>query len=198
MLEVDLVLMIRGELVGLGPMRRELAGTYYRWVNDLRVIRTLAMPNRPMSLEAETAWLDGALPGGTSATMFTIYELATLRPIGNTGLEEIDLENGTAEFGIMIGEPDAWGKGFGTEATRLMLGYAFDVLGLHNVQLQVYANNLRAVRAYERAGFQRIGARRAARRIGRERCDVIYMDAVVDDHAPGALHAVMHPEHLQP
>jgi diamine N-acetyltransferase len=186
------ILMIRGDLVGLGPLRRDLATTYQRWMNELRVTRTLAQSRRPMTFEQELQWLEGALISGDAT--FTIYELATLRPIGNAGLHDIHTVNGTAEFGIVIGEPDAWGKGYGTEATRLMLGYAFDVLGLYNVRLSVYANNERAVRAYERAGFRRVGVLRGAQRIGRERCDEIIMDAVVDDFGPSPLHAVMHPE----
>jgi RimJ/RimL family protein N-acetyltransferase len=120
-----------------------------------------------------------------------------LHAIGNTNLFNVDLHNGTADFGILIGEPDAWGKGYGTEATRLMLDYAFDVLGLHNVQLQVYSNNERAVRAYQRAGFRRVGVRRAARKLGRERHDVIYMDAVASEHPHSHLYEVMHPEQSQ-
>jgi RimJ/RimL family protein N-acetyltransferase len=188
----DPILMIRGELVGLGPLRRDLATTYQRWMNELRVTRTLAQTRRPMTFEQELGWLEGALVSGDA--VFTIYEIDTMRPIGNAGLHDIHSVNGTAEFGIVIGEPDTWGKGYGTEATRLILGYAFDVLGLYNVRLSVYANNERAVRAYERAGFKRAGLLRGAQRIGRERCDEIIMDAIADDFPPSALHGIMHPE----
>ena len=70
----------------------------------------------------------------------------------------------------------------GTEATRLMLGYAFDVLGLHNVQLTVHASNPGALRAYERAGFT--AHRRATRRVSSSAGGAttrIYMDAIADD-----------------
>jgi RimJ/RimL family protein N-acetyltransferase len=194
------ILMIRGELIGLGPIRRDLAPTYQRWLNELRAIRTLGVLPRPMTYAGELSWVEQALTG--KDVIFTIYVLPAadaspddqLRAIGNTSLIDIDFHNGTAEFGILIGEPDVWGKGYGTEATRLMLSYAFDVLGLYNVQLQVFANNRRAVRAYERAGFQRVGARRGAKRIGRERCDIIVMDAIADEYPRSHLHGIMHPE----
>lgn len=185
------ILMIRGESIGLGPLRRELASTYQRWMNDLAVIRTLAQPRRPVTLDAEYGWLNGALTSGDAT--FTIFELDTLRPIGNTGLHDIHATNGTCEFGIVIGERDAWGKGYGTEATRLMLAYAFDVLGLYNVKLAVYANNVRAIRTYERVGFKHVGRIRGAQRIGRERIDEIIMDAVADDFPPSELHQILHP-----
>jgi diamine N-acetyltransferase len=188
----DPILVIRGDLVGLGPLRRDLATTYQRWMNELRVTRTLAQSRRPMTFEMEMGWLEGALTSDDA--VFTLYELSTMRPIGNGGLHDIHIANGTAEFGIAIGEPDVWGKGYGTEATRLILAYAFDVLGLYNVRLSVYANNQRAVRAYERAGFKMVGALRGWQRIGRERCDEIIMDAVADDFPPSHLHAIMHPE----
>jgi RimJ/RimL family protein N-acetyltransferase len=106
----------------------------------------------------------------------------------------VDRHHGTADFALVIGEPDAWGRGYGTEATRLTLAYAFDVLGLYNVYLVVYANNARGIRAYERAGFKRIGVRRGAHKLGRRRYDEIHMDAVADDFPPSHLHALLHPD----
>ncbi|MDQ4044305.1 MAG: GNAT family N-acetyltransferase [Chloroflexota bacterium] len=188
----EIIVIVQGQLVGLGPLRRDLSPVYQRWVNDVRVHRTLALPGLPISLEAEMDWLDGALKSRDA--IFTIYELATMRPIGNTGLHAIDHADGTAEFGIVIGEPDVWGKGYGTESTRLLLGYGFDVLGLHHIRLEVYANNERAWRAYERAGFRRAGVLRQAKRIGRERFDVILMDVLADQFPHSHLHEMMHPK----
>lgn len=181
------LLIITGEKIGLGPLRKDLIDSYQRWINDLRVNRTLALPGMPMTREAEQQWLDRVLTDSTGA-YFTIYELESKRPIGNTSLENINTADGTAEFGIVIGEPDTWGKGYGTETSRLMLGYGFDVLGLHNIMLQVYAHNQRGVRAYERAGFRTVGVRRGAKVAGRVRYDVILMDATADDVEPSSLH----------
>lgn len=190
MSEGEPILMLRGERVGLGPIRRDLLETYQRWFNDLRVTRTLGVPMMPMTREAESDWLENALASRSDAA-FTIYELATMRPIGNTGLHGINYEHGTATFGIVIGEPDAWNQGFGTETTRLVLQYGFDALGLHNIILEVYSNNPGGIRAYERAGFRRIGVRRAARVRGRTRADVILMDAIVDDFEPSEIHSLV-------
>jgi RimJ/RimL family protein N-acetyltransferase len=186
----DIIVALRGETIALGPLRRDLAPLYQRWMNDLVVTRTLQDAALPVSLEAQCQWLDTRLTSREPA--FTIYELATWRPIGTTDLYDINLEHGVASFGLLIGAVDLWGRGFGTEATRLMLGYAFDVLGLHNVQLSVHASNPGALRAYERAGFRRIGARRGAIKLGRRRYDLIYMDAVADDFPPSQLHEQLH------
>lgn len=182
-------MIIRGEKVGLGPMRADLLETYARWVNELRVTRTLGLPSLPMTIEREREWLNGTLTSSDPA--FTIYELASMQPIGNTGLHDVDHSSGTATFGILIGEIEAWGHGFGTESARLMLNYGFDVLGLHNIDLEVFEHNHGGIKAYERAGFKRIGARRGARKVGRHRFDVVYMDATADDIEPSHLHRIM-------
>lgn len=183
------LLTIRGEKVGLGPIRKDLAETYARWINDLRVNRTLGVASAPMTIEAEHEWLNSALT--SKEPIFTIYELVTMRPVGNTELHDVDHSSGTASFGLVIGEVDDWGKGYGTEATRLMLNYGFDVLGLHNIDLFVFSHNPGAIRAYERAGFKQIGVRRGARKVGRERYDVVYMDALADEIEPSYLHRLM-------
>jgi RimJ/RimL family protein N-acetyltransferase len=186
-------IIVRGDKVGLGPIRSDLIPTYQRWLNTLEVTRTLATPSHPMTLERERQWFESAATERAGLT-FTIYELLTLRPIGNTGFHVVDHVNDCAEFGILLGETDVWGRGYGTEATQLMLHYAFDVLGVHNVFLETYASNPGAIRAYEKAGFKRIGIRRGAKVVGRMRYDVLYMDAVASDFEPSQLHNVFNPE----
>lgn len=184
------LIQIRGERVGLGPLRSDLLETYLRWVNDLSVSRTLALPSRPHTVEMQQRWLEGALVNQDDV-IYTIYLLDTMRPIGNIGLHDIDHGSATADFGILIGEVDTWGKGYGTEATKLILGYGFDVLGLHNIQLECYGNNPAGVKVYERAGFKHVGVRRGAKRIGRERVDIIVMDILASEVEPANLHDLM-------
>ncbi len=170
------VLNIIGEKVALGPLRRDLVPLYTKWINDFEVTRTLSYGFRPTTPEAEEDWYERASQAGSA--VFTIYERATLRPIGNTDIGEIDYRHGSALFGLMIGEKDCWGKGYGTEATTLMLGYAFTVLGLHSVMLWVYSFNERGIRAYRRAGFRESGRRREAVRLGGRWYDMVLMDCL--------------------
>lgn len=65
-------------------------------------------------------------------------------------------------FGIVIGEKDCWGKGYGTEVTRLMVWHGFQNLNLNRIWLNVYDFNPRGIRAYEKAGFKKEGALRQA------------------------------------
>jgi RimJ/RimL family protein N-acetyltransferase len=171
------VLNLEGELVALGPLRRDLLPVYQRWINNLGTMRTLDLPPYPMTMEKEQDWYDRQ-SRAESDVPFTIYERETLRPIGNTGLHEVNYRDRTASFGIMIGEPECRGKGYGTETTRLMLDYAFTALGLHNVMLVVFEFNGAGIRAYEKAGFKEIGRRRECRLVGGMMWDEVQMDCL--------------------
>ncbi|MER3406714.1 MAG: N-acetyltransferase [Chloroflexota bacterium] len=184
------ILNVIGEKVALGPLRRDLLPLYLKWINDFEVTRSLAAGMRPMTWEAEEEWY-ARISKSERDVAFTIYERATLRPIGNTGLHRIDDRHRTAEFGIMIGEKDYWGKGYGTETTALMLEYGFLALGLHNIMLRVYSFNERAVRAYTRAGFRVMGRQREAYRLGGRAYDVIYMDCLATEFQSRVLHRLI-------
>ncbi|HEX5502485.1 MAG TPA: GNAT family protein [Thermomicrobiales bacterium] len=171
---------IVGERVALGPLRRDLLPTYQRWINDFRVMRTRARPPRPATLEAQQAEYD-YLAASDTRHFFTIYERATWRPIGGTGLQEIDERARSAWFAISIAEPDCRGRGYGTEATRLMLAYAFTTLGLHSVALTVYEFNLAGRRAYQKAGFRECGRRRQCRWLGGRLWDEISMECLASE-----------------
>ncbi len=179
--DAEPILNITGQKVALGPHRRDLLPTYQRWINDFEVRVHLGGRVGPMPLEAEESWYDSVSKSPGDNVHFTIYELETLRPIGTTALHGVDHFHRTAEFGIMIGEKDCWGRGCGTEVTRLMLRYGFQNLGLHNIMLRVFSTNPRAQRAYLRAGYTEIGRRRECLRIGGAACDEILMECLATD-----------------
>jgi diamine N-acetyltransferase len=137
-------------------------------------------------------------PRSDDELAFVVYERATRRPIGLTGLRHINHVHRTAEFGIGIGEPDCRGKGYGTEATRLVLDYAFTLLGLHNVWLRVFAYNEWAIRAYRRAGFKELGRRREAHRVGGRAYDEVLMDCLATELSGSVLERLVPPSPAGP
>jgi RimJ/RimL family protein N-acetyltransferase len=154
-----------------------------RWANDFAVLRTFDLP-RPHTLAGSTGWGGTAYEGrlaATDARWFTIYARDGWRPIGQTDLFDIDWRSRAAMFGILIGEAEGRGQGYGTEATRLMLDYAFATLGLHSVALTVYEFNLAGLRAYARAGFRECGRRRQCRWLGGRLWDEVYMDCLASE-----------------
>lgn len=186
------VINMEGDLVALGPLRRELIGDYHRWNNDFGVTRTLAR-SRPTTREEEEAAYD-AVVGDPTFCCFTVYERATWRPIGTAYLSHIDHRNRCAEFGISLGERACHGKGYGTEATRLVLVYAFTVLGLNNVELTCRADNPAGLRAYEKAGFKEIGRRRACRWMDGRLWDNVHMDCLAAEFVSPVLDHVFTPD----
>ena len=182
-----------GDRVALGPLRRDLLPLYQRWINDFATTRTLAIPSGPMTWEQEEAWFNRAATAEADVT-FTIYERATWRPIGNTGLHAVGYRHRTAEIGILIGEADCRGKGYGTETVRLLLDYGFTALGLHNVMLRVFAYNLAGQRAYQKAGLREFGRRRQAQFMGGRLWDVIYMECLAGEFVSPVLGRVFQPD----
>lgn len=82
--------------------------------------------------------------------------------VGSTGLHQINWKDRCAIFGIALGEKTYWDRGYGTDATRTMLRFAFEELNLNRVELEVFDENLRARRCYEKVGFRHEGTRRQA------------------------------------
>lgn len=187
------ILNVVGELVALGPLRRDLLPVYQRWINDLGTMRNLGLPPHPMTHEKEQDWYDRQSKTEDEVP-FTIYERETLRPIGNTGLHGIDYRNRSATFGILIGEPECRGRGYGTETTSLMLDYAFTALGLHNVMLTVFEFNRAGIRAYEKAGFREFGRRRQCRMTGGKLRDEIFMDCLSSEFESPVLRRIYAPD----
>ena len=176
---------MRGEKVCLGPVHRSVLTVFARWDNDFEVTILAGDPLRPRTKDQIEADYEHYSKSEARSTQFVIYEAKTSRLIGATDLRHIDGEHRTAEFGISIGEKDCWGKGYGTETVILMLDYGFSVLGLHNIMLDTYSYNERAIRAYKRAGFREIGRRREAKRVGGQLYDVVYMDCLATEfHSP--------------
>jgi RimJ/RimL family protein N-acetyltransferase len=176
--------IVTGERVALGPLRRDLAATYARWVNHQDVREGLQQLGI-LTPETEEKWVDEAIANGAArppvTVNFTVYDRSDDAPVGTVGLFRINYVHSNAELGVAIG--DRRGRGLGSEAVRLTAQWAFRTLGLRNVMLGALAWNEGALRAYEKAGFRRIGVRRAAEMSRGERADVVYMDVVPEDLA---------------
>lgn len=189
----DPIINILGERVALGPLVREHLPLFARWRNDFFVQRTFGNLPAPVTLEALATHFAGWAKG-EAAYWFVIYERATWRPIGHTDLFEVDWRSRTATFGILLGEADARGKGYGTEATRLMLDYAFTALGLHSVTLTTDSFNLAGQAAYRKAGFTEFGRRRECSFLNGAFHDFVHMDCLANEFASPVLAAVFAPD----
>jgi diamine N-acetyltransferase len=145
------------------------------WRNDPEVVEHLGSNFLFIAPEIDTRWYDGYLAGRDRAVRLAILDPEQGRFVGCVYLVDINRINRSAEFAIMIGDKEYWSKGYGTEATKRMLTHGFDDLNLHRIYLWVLAENVRAIRLYEKVGFRVEGRQRdAVFKKGRYR-DVIQM-----------------------
>jgi RimJ/RimL family protein N-acetyltransferase len=98
-------------------------------------------------------------------------------------LNELDPDNESCNFRILLFYPRNRSRGLGTEATRLILGHAFETVGLHRVDLEVFAFNPRARRVYEKVGFVYEGTKRDALRWDGEWIDADVMSILAGEWA---------------
>jgi RimJ/RimL family protein N-acetyltransferase len=152
---------LRGELVYLRPLEPEDADVVHRWFEDTRVQTLMGDP--PVSLASRRQrYAEAAKTDGPDLFRFVICLLDDDRPIGRVDLFELDRRNGSAAFGITIGEPELWGRGFGTDAVNALVDFAFGQLRLERVWLDTDEHNARAQAAYVKAGFTQEGRFRRA------------------------------------
>ncbi len=168
-----------GERIYLRPLERSDVPLLRTWFNHPHVTEHLAM-RAPVNLDFEDEFL-AALARDRQRVVLGIALKDGDRLIGTVGLEDIDPVNRHAQFGIAIGVEAEWGKGYGTEATRLITRYAFRHLNLHRVFLHAYETNVRGLRAYEKAGFRREGVLRQSRWQETRYVDTIVMAALREE-----------------
>ncbi|MDQ2808479.1 MAG: GNAT family N-acetyltransferase [Chloroflexota bacterium] len=172
---------VRGQQVALGPFLPAQIAAYAEWLQDPEIAILAQGTFTARSAEAVAEAIRRPDP---ASVVFAVYALPDHILIGETLLRDIDHRHGTAEFGITIGRKDYWERGYGSEATRLVLDYGFRFLNLYNILLLTTSYNPRAQRAYTKAGFREIGRRQGSLLIQGRRYDDIYMECLATDFIP--------------
>lgn len=137
----------------LRPMTDADTDLIVSWRNQESVRRNFIYQEL-FTRESHENWIHTMVETGKVVQMI-ICETEGDRPVGSVYLRDIDPRHRKAEYGIFIGGEGARGKGYGTMAAKLMIRYAFEELGLHRLFLRAFADNLQAIRSYEKAGFER-------------------------------------------
>jgi len=149
-----------GEKVRLRPMDERDLPRFVEWLADGEVTRWLAETVERPTIEEEYQWYDRRRSDPDS--LMWAVETLEGQLVGSTELR-LEPSRHKAEFGIVIGDKVQWSGGLGTDAVRLVVGYAFDELELNRVELTTAEENARAIRCYEKVGFVREGLLRQAR-----------------------------------
>lgn len=148
--------MIAGEHVILRAFERDDAERCYRWMNDPNIVRTLKS-RYPIAFQNEIEWLDRAMHPGTNERHFAIERKDDRTHVGNASIHDIDWVSRTALFGLFVGEPSAWNRGFGGDAIRTLVRFAFDEMNLRKLRISVFEYNDRAKHVLETQGFAQEG-----------------------------------------
>lgn len=153
--------MIAGKRVRLRAYREDDLKNALSAMNNPAVTRYLKFM-QPMSQPMEREWLERSMRGAHPDQFNLAIESSDSEYLGSIGLMNIDVRNRDAELGILIGRPDDWGKGYGTEAALLMLRHGFEEMNLHRIHLRVYDYNERGIKSYLKLGFKEEGRLREA------------------------------------
>ncbi|BET50036.1 GNAT family protein [Kitasatospora aureofaciens] len=152
--------VLTGDKTVLRPFTAEDADVMWEIVNDPEVVRFTFEPTTELTLDRLRSWY-GVRTADPDRLDLAVTDRATGELVGEVVLYEWDPAARSCTFRTLMG-PRGRGRGLGSEATRLVVGHAFEQVGLHRVQLEVYADNPRARRVYEKAGFVVEGIRRQA------------------------------------
>ena len=168
--------LFTGQLVRLTAINVETdTEMFARWDRDTEHMRLLdADPHRLMTAKQIKAEIERE-EAASQEIQFAIRTLADDRLIGFVGLDGISWTHGDSFIGIGIGDRAYWGKGYGTDAMRVLLRYAFTELNLYRLSLNVFSYNTRAIRTYEKVGFVVEGRMREALLRDGQYHDLVFM-----------------------
>lgn len=173
--------MIEGNIINLRAQDAADVDRVLRWINDREVTRHLNARYQYSRLFEED-WLTrrASTPQSFTDVHFAIETKDGVH-IGHIGFHVVSPEDRNAHLGMMIGEKAYWSRGYGTDALMTLLRFAFDEMNLHRVDLNVDADNLRAIACYRKCGFVEEGRERDARYQGGRYGDQLVMGVLREE-----------------
>jgi RimJ/RimL family protein N-acetyltransferase len=148
--------MIAGEQIILRALERDDLERCYRWMNDPAIVWTLKT-RYPIPFQGEAQWLERAVTPSHTERHFAIERKSDRAHIGNASLHEIDWVSRSAAFGLFLGEPASWNRGFGSDAIRTLVTFAFREMNLRKLRVNVFDYNERAKHVLLGQGFVQEG-----------------------------------------
>lgn len=154
---------IEGKRIYLREVRlSDVNEQYYRWLNDGEVSQFLETRFFPQSLASIEKYVEN-LSISCDSVFLAIIIKKTNKHIGNIKIGSINWIHRFADVALVLGDKTNWGKGYATEAIKLIVDYAFTTLNLHRLNAGIYANNVGSLKAFLKAGFKEEGTQRKAR-----------------------------------
>jgi RimJ/RimL family protein N-acetyltransferase len=174
--------IVYGKRVRLRGVEHSDLEKFVIWVNDPEVTAGLTL-FLPMSSVDEEKWFERAMqrPQEEKPLVIDMKDGTDWRLIGNSSFFDFDWVARSAEVGIMIGDKTVWNQGYGSEVMTLLLRHGFRTLNLNRIFLRVYAENKRAIHAYEKVGFVHEGRMRQAVYKNGSYSDILYMSVLREE-----------------
>lgn len=163
-------------IIYLRPMTYDDADLVVKWRNSDAVRKNFIYQDL-FTKEGQINWIKTKIETG-EVIQFIICMAGTNTPVGSVYIRDIDRKHNKGEYGIFIGEDEARGHGVGTLTAKLMLKYCFEEEKLHRVYLRAFADNIQAIRSYEKAGFKKEGYLTGDVCINGKYCDIVWMAAI--------------------
>ncbi len=136
----------------LRPFRvTDITEIYLSALNDSSIIGMTEARHKKWNKESAEAFVQSV--NTNTSTLFGVFIKETGRPIGNVRLFDIHPVHHRAELSLLFYDKSEWGKGFATEAVEAVVTYAFDVLKLHRITADHYANNIASSKMFKKVGF---------------------------------------------
>lgn len=160
--------------------RDDLSGNYFQWLNDQEVTRWLQRGAYPNSIAEMEAYFQGVINSQSDLVLAIVLNNGD-RHIGNIGIHRIHPIFRSAEIGILIGEKDTWGQGYGTEAIGLLVDHAFRRMNLNRLYAGAVDKNTGSISAFEKVGFIREGVSREAYFVEGAYADTVQMGFLYEE-----------------
>ncbi|WMM26226.1 GNAT family protein [Tissierella sp. MB52-C2] len=176
-------MLFESDRIILRKMTSEDTELYHQWRNDIEVMQSTAPLLDVYNIKETEEFVTHVILGSHFSKSYIIVEKKSKKPIGVTSLINIDYKNRNAECIIDIGDKEAWGKGYGAEAMKLLLDFSFLEMNLHRIFLRVFSFNDRAIKLYEKLGFQQEGKLRETIFRGGQWHDILHMSILENEYA---------------
>lgn len=150
--------MYNGKLVKLRSYKEADIERAIEFINDEEVKKLLdSNIPFPMTKWQEEEWIKSRKVGADFTYDFAIEDLETGKYIGGCSINECDVKNRNCTIGIMIGDKEYWGRGYGSDALKVLVKFIFEEVNMNKIKLGVFSFNSRAIACYKKVGFKEEG-----------------------------------------
>ena len=174
------IVRVKGNRIDLCALRTddEAVELYTKWMNDSSILMWIGRNDISVTIDDEREWTKKT---SQDNPRFNIVEKETGRLIGNCDIHRVGYSR-NAVIGICIGEKEGRDKGYGTEAVKLMLRFAFKEMNVHRVKLTANGDNIRAINCYTKCGFKEVGREHETQWYNGKWCDTVIMEIMEYDY----------------